>query len=152
MVDYLKIPASTQKDRNRQKAFLLRFSFNAKYRFTSVEQLAFTGLVCYIFSSPIPLYVTMYHKTALSVTTHYASGGGQPFPRIVRRLVNELNTLETYWQTSNAFIDKWKRTYLLTTKQQQLFFWGYILAIAATMKYIDIEFQYQMICMFALCF
>ena len=72
-------------------------------------------------------------------------GNHQPFPRNVRRLINRQNSLHTYWQKSNEFIEEWKRRYLLSTKQQQLYFWSYILSICSIMKYIEIEFSHQLI-------
>ena len=67
------------------------------------------------------------------------------FPRNVRRVLDQKNSLNSYWQNTNKFIEEWKYRYLLSTKQQQLYFWSYILSIAAIMKYIEIETQYQMI-------
>eukprot|EP01083_Nonionella_stella_P314177 1130828_1 len=69
----------------------------------------------------------------------------EPYSRNIRRLVNKQNSLQTYWQHTNEFIEEWKRRYLLASKQQQLYFWSHILAISSIMKYIEIEFQHQMI-------
>ncbi len=76
----------------------------------------------------------------------YVESAGSPFSRNVRRLVNGRNTLETYGRQSNEWVDEWKRVYCLFSKQQQLYFWSYIVSIVSIMKYIDIEFQYQLIC------
>eukprot|EP01083_Nonionella_stella_P067879 179833_1 len=60
------------------------------------------------------------------------------FPCHVRRLLDMRNSLDFYWQNTNKFIEEWKHRYLLSTTQQQLYFWSYILCIATIMKYIEI--------------
>ena len=48
-------------------------------------------------------------------------------------------------QTSDLFTNDWKQKYKLYTDQQQQYFMCYILAIAANIKYIDIEFEHQIV-------
>eukprot|EP01084_Bolivina_argentea_P121745 215750_1 len=63
--------------------------------------------------------------------------------RNIQRLIDGKNSLESLFQHSNQFIFRWKMNYKLHTEQQQLYFFAFIIAICAVMKYIDIEFANQ---------
>ena len=69
----------------------------------------------------------------------------QPFPRNVRRLINRRNTIYFYFQSTDEYIQEWKKRYCLLTLQQQKYFYSFILCICAVMKYIECEFSHQMI-------
>ena len=69
----------------------------------------------------------------------------QPFPRNVRRLIKNRNTIYFYFQSTDEYIEEWKKRYCLSSLQQQKYFFSFILCIAAVMKYIECEFQHQMI-------
>ena len=67
------------------------------------------------------------------------------FARNVRRMYDGKNSLYNYFKDKNEYIEEWKRLYLLDTDEQQMFFWSHILTICACMKYINIEFENQMV-------
>eukprot|EP01084_Bolivina_argentea_P024072 44919_1 len=65
------------------------------------------------------------------------------FIRKLRRVINNKNSLEFVYRNTNSFCHRWKLAHRLATEQQQLYFFGYIVAIVAMMKYIDIELSNQ---------
>lgn len=68
-----------------------------------------------------------------------------PFERNMRRMLDGKDTILNYYKDTNDYIGAWKRLYLLDSDDQQKFFWSNILAVCTCMKYIDIEFENQMV-------
>eukprot|EP01083_Nonionella_stella_P101721 288631_1 len=66
-----------------------------------------------------------------------------PFPRNLRRMVDNRNSLEFLYRNSDSFVKTWQIKYRLYTEQQQLYFFAFMVSIVAMMKYIDIEFANQ---------
>eukprot|EP01084_Bolivina_argentea_P217108 368684_1 len=56
---------------------------------------------------------------------------GTSFSRNIRRMKDGKNSLSFYYAGSNVFINHWLQNYLLSTKAQRLYFWSFILCIAA---------------------
>ena len=92
----------------KRKAIVVRFTYTdtRNRRILNIEQLSMIG---------VPLFPKF-----IVILNECTDGPVQPFPRNVRRMVNNRNSLETYWQKSSEFIEEWKLRYLLTTKQQQV--------------------------------
>ena len=65
------------------------------------------------------------------------------FPRNLSRFVNGRNSLYTYFRDENIFVQTWKQNYRLFTRDQQHYFFAFILAITAMIRYIQIEFENQ---------
>eukprot|EP01083_Nonionella_stella_P219994 787527_1 len=66
-----------------------------------------------------------------------------PFSRPVRRLIDEKNSLDFIFRSSGTFARNWKLKYRLSTKEQQLYFFAFVVGIVAVLKYIDVEFANQ---------
>ena len=76
----------------------------------------------------------------------YTHSEKSAFPRNLARFVNGRNSLHQFSNvTADAFFHRWLNLYRLFTEQQQQYFWCYILCIVNQMKYIDIEFENQMV-------
>eukprot|EP01083_Nonionella_stella_P048647 129924_1 len=75
----------------------------------------------------------------------YTHSEGSAFPRNIARFINDRNSLLQYSATSDAFIQRWMTLYQLFSDKQKMYFWCFILSIVTQIKYIDIEFQNQMI-------
>ena len=69
------------------------------------------------------------------------------YPRRIKRMIagTNQNTLFAYFLTSSDFTDEWKRRFLLTEESQVYYFWAFILSIATTMKYMELEMENQFI-------
>eukprot|EP01083_Nonionella_stella_P040725 110414_1 len=67
------------------------------------------------------------------------------FSRNVRRIINNRDTIHFYFQSTDEYIEEWKKRYTLSTLQQQKYFFSFILCICAVIKYIECEFTHQII-------
>eukprot|EP01084_Bolivina_argentea_P022070 40994_1 len=67
-------------------------------------------------------------------------------PQSVRRLFDDQNSLY-FSYSGNEFIQTWKSQYMLFSKNQQMYFFAFVVSIVTMMKYIDIELSNQPIVM-----
>ena len=67
------------------------------------------------------------------------------FSREMRRLYKGKDSLLSYFESDNEFIVRCMRMYLLSSRQQRLFFWSHMLCIAAKIKQIDIDVENQLV-------
>eukprot|EP01083_Nonionella_stella_P059654 156069_1 len=65
------------------------------------------------------------------------------FSRNIRRMKNGKNSLSS--RSTTALIASWLQNYLLLRKTQRLYFWSFILCIAAKIKQIEIEIANQLV-------
>ena len=63
------------------------------------------------------------------------------FPRNIKRLKNGEDSLEEQYLGTDAFVKEWLRKYYLSSKNQQLYFWSFILCICIKLKQVDIEIE-----------
>eukprot|EP01083_Nonionella_stella_P219995 787529_1 len=63
--------------------------------------------------------------------------------RPVQRLIDGHNSLDFIFRGSDKFAKNWKLKYRLYTKEQQLYFFAFMVGIVALIKYIEIEFANQ---------
>ena len=59
----------------------------------------------------------------------------------MRRMVKgtDEDTLFAYFLQKDDFVDEWKERFLVSEQPQVYYFWSFVLAIATTMKYMDIR-------------
>eukprot|EP01083_Nonionella_stella_P315919 1142785_1 len=73
---------------------------------------------------------------------------GQPeYPRRIKRMIagTNRNTLFGYFLADSDFVNEWKERFLLSEETQVYYFWSFILSIATTMKYMELELENQLI-------
>eukprot|EP01083_Nonionella_stella_P127007 384693_1 len=63
--------------------------------------------------------------------------------RKVIRMKDGADSLNKHFENSNSHLNKWKEARKLSTREQQKYMFCFIVAIAAKIKYIDIEFAAQ---------
>eukprot|EP01083_Nonionella_stella_P144107 449285_1 len=70
---------------------------------------------------------------------------GSTFSRNIRRMKDGKNSLSDYYAGSSVFITHWLTNYYLSSTAQRLYFWSFILCIAAKIKQMDIEIENQLV-------
>eukprot|EP01083_Nonionella_stella_P002378 6882_1 len=79
----------------------------------------------------------------LTINPNETETTSAPFSRPVQRNIDNKNSLDFIFRGSGTFARNWKLKYRLDTKEQQLYFFAFMVGVVAVLKYIDIEFANQ---------
>eukprot|EP01083_Nonionella_stella_P156890 508598_1 len=113
------------------------------YRFLRVRKGLKTGADMFVFSA------TFSDKSDWKIVSMeqvgYTHREKSAYRRNIERLVNGKNSLLQMSATQDSFVQRWKSLFKLFDEEQQMYFWSFILTIVTQIKYIEIEFENQMV-------